>query len=709
MTRLATLIPAYKADFLVPLLESLQRQTWRDFRVLLSDDSPGQTITRALRRGAFDAQLAGLHLTVIGGPGSALRNHERVLEAWGERTPLVHLLMDDDVLDPEFYARHVALHEAAPQIAASVSLRRLIDADGRSIGSLPLPDFVGQASDPVLLIDGPTLVQSTVAPCENWLGELSNTVLTAAAAKRFPRPPEQGVSWFGLPDIGTLLNTMDLGPIAVWREVLGGFRLHGAQTTANTQSRSLKVAHLAWVSFALQARRKGLLGDDAVRASLAVSIGRCSKLYDGDADLKPFFELVRDRFGDLDAFTEGFVAHWGALLDSNLDTRRRSRLLPDARKPGVLILDDFFPNLLTGYRVAEYNALMRESGAVRVLSSATDFDEQHARYAARYPEFAARVQRFDPATSAPRAGEVVYLNFLNNAHRFLPWIERHGVPFAFTLHPGGGFGIGADFSDAWLARVLASPLLRHIVTTQPISELYLLDFTARRGIALPPRTAIPGGPANDLYFDAAAPAHGPYHGEGKALLDIAFVAEKYMDGGHNKGWPAFAAAALALADLPQVRIHVVGGMTAEDADLGALGDRVRFHGRMETADLQRFLAGIDIAVSLSRPGVLHAGNFDGFPTGTSVEASLAGAAIVASDALLQNPGYVDGESIVLVEPEATSVTTALRALADQPRRIGAIARAGQTFTRERYAPERQIAPRWALLTRLMDDAAQAAA
>jgi glycosyltransferase involved in cell wall biosynthesis len=702
VSRLATLIPAYKADFLAPLLRSLQRQTWRDFRIILSDDSPGATITRALRRGAFDACLDGLHLTVVRGPCSALRNHERVLDAWADATPLVHLLMDDDELDPGFYARHAALHAADPGIAASVSLRRLIDADGRPIGALPLPEFVARSTAPLLHIDGPTLVRTTVAPCENWLGELSNIVLSARAAQRFPRPPEQGVSWFGLPDIGTLLNTQDLGPIAVWLEPLGGFRQHGAQTTGNSQSRSLKVAHLAWVSFALQARREGLLDNAAVRASIGIAIERCLKLYDADADLRPFFELVRDRFDDLDAFTDGFAAAWGALLDSNHDTRRRSH--PPPPRPGLLILDDFFPNLLTGYRVAEYNALMRGSDAVRVLSSAEDFELQHARYAARYPEFAARVQRFD-AAAAPRKGEVVYLNFLSNAQRFLPWIERHGLRFAFTLYPGGGFGIGAEFSDAWLARVLASPNLGHVVTTQPVTELYLQDFAQRRGLALPPRTAIPGGPANDLYFDARAPGHGPYFGEGKPLLDIAFVAEKYMALGENKGYPAFAAAALALRSLPHLRFHVVGGMTAEDIDVSALGDRIRFHGRLETAALQRFLTSVDIAVSLSRPGVLHAGNFDGFPTGSSVEASLAGAAIVASDALLQNPGYRDGTSIVLVEPEAGSVERALRALIDAPQRIGAIARAGQAFTRERYAPERQIAPRWALLSKLMQPAA----
>lgn len=715
MTRLATLIPAYKPDSLAPLFESLQRQTWRDFRVVLSDDSPGQRITEALRRGRFDAQLAGLRLTIVRGPGSALRNHERVLQAWGGRTPLVHLLMDDDVIDPAFYERHAALHDAAPGIAASVSLRRLIDAEGRVLGALPLPDFVAGATAPVVQVDGPTLVRSTVAPCENWLGELSNIVLSARAARRFPLPPAEGVSYFGLPDIGLLLNTQDLGPVAVLRETLGGFRQHAGQTTANSHSRSLKIAHLAWLSFALKARQDGLLDDEATRGAIAIAIRRCLNLYGDDADLRPFFELVRDHLNDLDALGAGFAQHWGALLDANADTRRGDRnpflttcaaaapaaAAPHAAlQPGLLILDDFFPNLLTGFRVAEYNALMERCGTVRVASCVEDFEPQHAAYAAHYPALAARVQRFDPS-AAPRPGELVYLNFLNNALRYLPWIERHGLPFALTLYPGGGFGIGAPDSDHGLKRVLASPQLRHVITTQPITEAYLREFAVQHGLSLPPCTAIGGGVANAMYFDAAAPAHGPYFGAGKPRLDIAFVAEKYMPRGENKGYPAFVAAAHALRALPFVRFHVVGSFSADDIDVRDLGPRMRFHGRLETSALQRLLSTMDIAVSLSRPGVLHAGNFDGFPTGSSVEASLCGAAVVASDELLQNPGYVDGESIVLVAPEADTLAQALHALVQEPQRIAAIARAGQTFTRERYAPERQMTPRWTVLRALM--------
>jgi lipopolysaccharide transport system ATP-binding protein len=88
-----------------------------------------------------------------------------------------------------------------------------------------------------------------------------------------------------------------------------------------------------------------------------------------------------------------------------------------------------------------------------------------------------------------------------------------------------------------------------------------------------------------------------------------------------------------------------------------------------------------------------------------VEASLTGAAIVASDELLQNPGYEDGVSMLLVEPEGTDVARALRALLAEPARVGAIARAGQAFTREHYRLERQVTPRWQVLQALLRDGA----
>jgi lipopolysaccharide transport system ATP-binding protein len=109
------------------------------------------------------------------------------------------------------------------------------------------------------------------------------------------------------------------------------------------------------------------------------------------------------------------------------------------------VLDDFFPNLLTGFRVAEYNALLERFPGLEIASSYGEFERVHAEYAARYPRHAGRVVAFRPGFCA--GAELAYLNFLNNAVQFLPELERERVPFVLTLYPGGGFGIDEPESD----------------------------------------------------------------------------------------------------------------------------------------------------------------------------------------------------------------------------------------------------------------------
>lgn len=366
---------------------------------------------------------------------------------------------------------------------------------------------------------------------------------------------------------------------------------------------------------------------------------------------------------------------------------------PWLRKPGgeLVVLDDFFPNLLTGFRVAEYNAYLGAYANLRVLSALSDFETEHARYASRYPLFASRVERFS-RRELFGAG-LAYINFLNNAALFLPHLETRGLPFALTLYPGGGLGLHEAPSDGKLFQVLASPLLRSLTVTQPVTERYVIDFAAQHGLRLPPLHLVPGVVVNPMYFSAALPPHGPYFGEAKATFDVCFVAEKYMPRGENKGYPGFIAMAHALRDVPALRFHVVGSFTAADVDVAALGERIRFAGRIETTDLPRFFAGMDLVVSPNRPFLLHPGNFDGFPTGACVEASLCGVAVMASDALGQNPGYRPGESMLIVPPEVDAMADALRGLLREPGRVASIARAGEALTRRWYAPEVQIGRR----------------
>ncbi len=367
------------------------------------------------------------------------------------------------------------------------------------------------------------------------------------------------------------------------------------------------------------------------------------------------------------------------------------------------VLDDFFPNLLTGFRVAEYNALLRHFPGLRIASTYGDFAAAHAAYAHHYPDLAPRVRVFEPGLL--EGCRLAYLNFLNNADAFLPALAAHRVPFVMTLYPGGGFGLYEAASDAKLARVLGSPWLREVIVTQSVSR----DYLRARGAGALPVTEIFGVVAHPLYFEG--PPAGPRRrfGRDKSAFDVAFVAEKYMPRGLNKGFPAFVAgvrAAIAAAPALDWRVHVVGGFSEDDwhtewPDARAeLGDRLQLHGRLETSRLREWLSGIDLVVSPNLPGALHRGNFDGFPTGCCVEAALCGTAFAATDPLGLSEGRLrDREHYWHLEPGAEPVSAALLALAAEPRRLAALGEAGQTRVREHFAPAVQIGGRIAVLER----------
>ena len=111
---------------------------------------------------------------------------------------------------------------------------------------------------------------------------------------------------------------------------------------------------------------------------------------------------------------------------------------------------------------------------------------------------------------------------------------------------------------------------------------------------------------------------------------------------------------------------------------------------------------MDLIVSPNQPYLLHPGNFDGFPTGCCVEAALCGVAVMATDALQQNPGYVDGESMLMLDAAsevslAQQIEIRIRQILADPAVLTRIGQAGQVFTRELYAPERQIGERQRIL------------
>ncbi|MDE2372051.1 MAG: glycosyltransferase family 2 protein [Burkholderiales bacterium] len=327
--QLTTLIPAYKPDYLGQAFAGLQRQTMRDFRVIVSDDSAGGVIETMLREGRWAMQTAGLEIRVLPGPKNARRNHERLLDLWGGATPYVHFQLDDDVVYPDFYRAHLdAL--AGGDYAASISQRWLSQTDAEPAGELPLPDFVRASALRAVPVSPRDLYASTLPGCVNWLGELSNIVFTAAAAARYPRPPCDGLSYYGLLDVGALLECGGDAPLVFLRDHLSVFRQHPQQTSqaVGAGQHGHRVTVLAWAAYALHAWRQGRI--DALQALQALyrTVQNCHHFYPaGDAAIDGFLALMPplDLAGavSLDALHTAYTRTWLELLASHPATSAR--------------------------------------------------------------------------------------------------------------------------------------------------------------------------------------------------------------------------------------------------------------------------------------------------------------------------------------------------------------------------------------------------
>ena len=321
MSTITTLIPAYRADYLAELFLGLKTQTLQDFRVVLSDDSPDGAISDAIRRGRYDALIDRIDLRVVPGPRQGcFKNIHHLLARWGTESPLVHLHMDDDVIYPDFYRMHMLTHGSAV-LGASVSQRWLAGADGRPAAPLPLPDLIAQQPQRVLAIDARAVFDTTIPHCRNWFGEFGNMVLAQAAVQRLRAARLGGLSYYGLGDVGVVIDVAQELPIGFLHDHLSVFRTHSGQRTAQQASHGLRCGYLAWVALALGAQKVGAISADQARHAVAQTARTVRHHYGDDPAFAEFFSLVQTHGECGDPLHAAFGAHWHHLLQNDPDSR----------------------------------------------------------------------------------------------------------------------------------------------------------------------------------------------------------------------------------------------------------------------------------------------------------------------------------------------------------------------------------------------------
>jgi len=366
-------------------------------------------------------------------------------------------------------------------------------------------------------------------------------------------------------------------------------------------------------------------------------------------------------------------------------------------EPRIVVLDDYFPRLETGFRVAEFSWLLEHHVVNEVMTTVAPLDEVAGPYRELHPELAELVTAYDAARL--EQFDLAHVLFVTNAHRFLRDLVKAKLPFVLTIYPGGGLLLGTERGNRTLDDVFSSGLVRHVITTQPIVTDYI-----RARFSRVPVTEIIGVTTNPLYFLPGAGARRSYFGSGKRRLDVCFVAYRYAPGGADKGYPQFLdmVRGLRTAGVP-LTAHVVGSFSAGELPDDDLGDDLKFYPPMVSAELRDFYLGMDVIVSPNQPHILAHGAFDGFPTGSVVEAALSGVAMLCADELNQNRLFRNGRSILIEPPEADALARRLLRLFVEPNGLRRIAQSGLREARRHYSVEAQLEPRAAVLRATADE------
>lgn len=368
----------------------------------------------------------------------------------------------------------------------------------------------------------------------------------------------------------------------------------------------------------------------------------------------------------------------------------------------LVIIDDIFPLALSGFRYVEFTTYLKEIESSRVLcagqsipkftkksieSLIIDYKREHNGMSGKLSEYSHWL---------PIKCKLLYFIFPTNAFSYLPIAEQYGIPFVFTLYPGGGFSMDDPLSDSRLKMLFSSPCFRKVIVTQRITKEYLL----KNNLCPPSRIEfIWGGVLTSTCDDCIEECEKVNYGIEKDTLDICFVAMRYAEKGEDKGYDLFVEAAKVLCQRHgNIRFHVAGSFDEDVIDISEIKDRITFHGKLEPEELTRFFIEKDIILSPNINGILTKGAFDGFPTGSCVEAGLKKTAIFCTDPLdLNENRLIDGEEIVIVEHDTVDIIEKIEYYYNNHAALEKIKTQGAMKLKQLFSYECQMRPRIDLL------------
>ena len=312
--KIITLVPAYKTTYLADLLNGLRLQTVPAGTIVFSDDSPNGEFRQTLFSDQYAALRTGLDIEFHDGPrNGAYENFKHLVHLADGRADLLHILLDDDVVYPEFYERHLAAH-AYGDFSCSVSRRWTATEDGRPLQGQPVPAAIRTHAHRMISLDDQAILMTTVAECKNWFGEFSNAVLRADCADLLLDPRLGGVSYAGLWDLGFFVAASVRRPLCHIQDHLGYFRTSPNQNSSKPNSPFMKGAHLGYAALAVGARRAGRLSEALAVQNYRTIATALAVRYADQPDMVPFIAILADLAAGMPGAEDRFLEAWQVFL-----------------------------------------------------------------------------------------------------------------------------------------------------------------------------------------------------------------------------------------------------------------------------------------------------------------------------------------------------------------------------------------------------------
>ena len=362
-----------------------------------------------------------------------------------------------------------------------------------------------------------------------------------------------------------------------------------------------------------------------------------------------------------------------------------------------IIIDDFFPNPLSDWRLREFDNYLDLIPDTKILFIPRTSDSQYFTDKTKFdrdnyylgkPEHRNKI--IDIKRYTILKCNLAYCLFYHNLREAFPYFYRYKISFVFTLYPGGGFKIYNEEFDKELLNYLNSDLCSQVIVNMPFVYDYLTD---RLNVNPNKITLIYGVPIVSPVIKKLEFTKKP------EPLRVIFSSHKYMQFGLDKGFDIFNGVAKSLEDNLKFAFTVVGGF--KEDDLLYSSKNIRFLDELDIEELQFEYSTHDVILSPNRSFVLGNGAFDGFPTGSVMHAGLNGCLMLITDDLDNSTklDFKESHDYYRISCNVTEISNLLVNLEDDREKIRRVAISGREKLSQLLDLENQLMKRNEIIQR----------